>query len=212
MTYKDLMAKLAKSEPLTTEEYQEFEKLVRPAERFNEVSADKHKLESQIKEKDDEIAKLKADITDAQQRVDDELNARLRELSGTNETLASELAELKVTNQRNATLLKVNELARKNELGVVFKNPDYLAYRIEKEGVDLSDAGKVKEFLTGIKDNEPEMCAVPVKGGAGTGGGDSNDGAPAAKPVKDWSDGDRVKYIKEHGYDAYQALKQNEGN
>ena len=137
MTYKELMAKLAKNEALTAEEYQEFEKLVRPAERFNEVSADKHKLESQIKEKDDEIAKLKADITDAQQRVDDELNARLRELSGTNETLASELAELRVTNQRNTTLLKVNELARKNELGVVFKNPDYLAYRIEKDKITV---------------------------------------------------------------------------
>jgi flagellar biosynthesis/type III secretory pathway chaperone len=210
MTYKELMAKLAKSEPLTAEEYQEFEKLTRPAERFNEISNKKNELESQLKAKDDEIAQLKAEVTDAKQRVDDELNTRLGELSGKNETLASELAELRITNQRNETLLKVNELSRKNELGVVFKNPDYLAYRAEKDGVDLNDSEKVKAFLTGIKDNEPEMCAVPVKGGAGTGSGDSSDATKATKPVKDWSDKDKADYITEHGYDAYQSLKQSE--
>lgn len=210
MTYKELMAKLAKGEALTTEEFQEFEKVTRPAERFNEVSNKKSELESQLKLKDDEIAKLQAEITDTKQRVDDELNTRLGELSGKNETLAAELAELRLTNQRNETLLKVNNLARKNELGVVFKNPDYLAYRAEKDGIDLNDSEKVNAFLTGIKDNEPEMCAVPVKSGAGTGSGESSEASATTKPVKDWSVSERTAFIKEHGEKAYTELRRNE--
>lgn len=210
MTYKELLAKIANGEALTPEEYQEFEKSIRPADRFNDISSKKNELESQLKAKEAEIAQLKAEVTDAKQKVDDELNTRLGELSGKNETLASELAELRITNQRNETLLKVNELSRKNELGVVFKNPDYLAYRIEKDGIDLKDATKVKEFLTGIKENEPEMCAVPVKGGAGTGNGESSEASHTAKPVKDWSDSERATFLKENGYEAYQELKKSE--
>ena len=212
MTLAELMAKLAKGEGLTTEEYQELGKLTRPTERFNDVSTEKKNLELQITEKDNEIARLKAEATEAKQKVDDELNARLSELSGKNEDLASELATLRLTNQRNEALLKVNELSRKNELGVVFKNPDYLAYRIEKEGIDLNDAEKVKTFLTGIKENEPEMCAVNVKGGAGTGGGDGTDDTHQsnAKPTSKWSDSEKATFIEENGYEAYQELRKNE--
>lgn len=211
MTYQELMAKLAKGEGLTAEEYQELGKVTRPTERFNEISGKKSELESQLKAKDDEIAKLKAEASEAAQKVDDELNTRLGELSGKNEELATELANLKIANQRNETLLKVNDLARKNELGVVFKNPDYLAYRVEKEGIDLNDAEKVKTFLTGIKDNEPEMCAVPVKSGAGTGNGGSDGGdANTAKPTSKWSDAEKADYIKTNGYDAYQELRKSE--
>ena len=210
MTYQELMAKLAKGEGLTTEEYQELGKVTRPTDRFNEISGKKSELESQLKSKDDEIAKLKAEASEAAQRVDDELNTRLGELSGKNEELATELANLKITNQRNETLLKVNELSRKNELGVVFKNPDYLAYKAEKAGLDLNDAEKVKEFLTEIKDNEPEMCAVPVKGGAGTGSGDSDGGTQTTKPVKEWSTKEQVDYIKEHGQEAFTELRRSE--
>lgn len=210
MTYQELMAKLAKGEGLTTEEYQELGKVTRPTDRFNEISGKKSELESQLKAKDDEIAKLKAEASEAAQKVDDELNTRLGELSGKNEELATELANLKITNQRNETLLKVNELSRKNELGVVFKNPDYLAYKAEKAGLDLNDAEKVKEFLTAIKDNEPEMCAVPVKGGAGTGSGDSDGGTQTTKPVKEWSTKEQVDYIKEHGQEAFTELRRSE--
>ena len=210
MTYQELMAKLAKGEGLTAEEYQELGKVTRPTDRFNEISGKKSELESQLKAKDDEIAKLKAEASEANQKVDDELNARLGELSGKNEELATELANLKITNQRNETLLKVNELSRKNDLGVVFKNPDYLAYKAEKEGLDLNDAEKVKVFLTGIKDNEPEMCAVPVKGGAGTGSGDADGGTQTTKPVKDWSTKEQVDYIKEHGQEAFTELRRSE--
>ena len=210
MTYQELMAKLAKGEGLTAEEYQELGKVTRPTDRFNEISGKKSELESQLKAKDDEIAKLKAEASEAAQRVDDELNTRLGELSGKNEELATELANLKITNQRSETLLKVNELSRKNDLGVVFKNPDYLAYKAEKEGLDLSDAEKVKAFLTGIKDNEPEMCAVPVKSGAGTGSGDSAGGTQTTKPVKDWSSKERTDYIRENGYEAYTELRRSE--
>lgn len=210
MTYQELMAKLAKGEGLTAEEYQELGKVTRPTDRFNEISGKKSELESQLKAKDDEIAKLKAEASEAAQKVDDELNTRLGELSGKNEELATELANLKITNQRNETLLKVNELSRKNDLGVVFKNPDYLAYKAEKEGLDLNDSEKVKEFLTGIKDNEPEMCAVPVKGGAGTGSGDSDGGTQTTKPVKEWSTKEQVDYIKEHGQEAFTELRRSE--
>ncbi len=210
MTYQELMAKLAKGEGLTAEEYQELGKVTRPTDRFNEISGKKSELESQLKAKDDEIAKLKAEASEAAQKVDDELNTRLGELSGKNEELATELANLKITNQRNETLLKVNELSRKNDLGVVFKNPDYLAYKAEKEGLDLNDAEKVKVFLTGIKDNEPEMCAVPVKSGAGTGSGDSDGGTQTTKPVKEWSTKEQVDYIKEHGQEAFTELRRSE--
>lgn len=210
MTYQELMAKLAKGEGLTAEEYQELGKVTRPTDRFNEISGKKSELESQLKAKDDEIANLKAEASEAAQRVDDELNTRLGELSGKNEELATELANLKITNQRNETLLKVNELSRKNDLGVVFKNPDYLAYKAEKEGLDLNDAEKVKVFLTGIKDNEPEMCAVPVKSGAGTGSGDSDTETATTKPVKDWSSKERTDYIRENGYEAYTELRRSE--
>ena len=84
MTYQELMAKLAKGEGLTTEEYQELGKVTRPTDRFNEISGKKSELESQLKAKDDEIAKLKAEASDAAQRVDDELNTLLSELSGKN--------------------------------------------------------------------------------------------------------------------------------
>lgn len=210
MTHQELMAKLAKGEGLTSEEYQELTKLTRPADRFNEISGKKSELESQLKAKDDEIAKLKAEVSEASQKVEDELNTRLGELSGKNEELATELANLRITNQRNETLLKVNELSRKNELGVVFKNPDYLAYRAEKEGLDLNDSEKVKTFLTGIKENEPEMCAVPVVGGAGTGSGEANNTTTTHKPVKDWSIRERTDYIKEHGQEAYTELRRSE--
>lgn len=211
MTYAELMAKLAKGEPLTADEYQELGKVTRPTERFNDVSTKKADAERELKEAKDKIAELEAAVTQAKQETEDAFNVKLGELTGRNEELTSELTELKASNKRNETLLKVNELSRKNELGVVFKNPDYLAYRIEKEGIDLADAEKVKTFLTGIKDNEPEMCAVHVKGGAGGGGGDAGGGAPNNKPVKDWSIAERVKFIKENGEQAYTELRNKEG-
>lgn len=210
MTYAELMAKLAKGEGLTSEEYQELGKVTRPTERFNEVSGKKSDLEKQLKDAEDKIAKLEADVTTAKQTVDDELNTRLGELSGRNEELTAELTELRAAKQRSDTLLKVNELSRKNDLGVVFKNPDYLAYRVEKAGIDLNDSAKVTEFLTGIKDNEPEMCTVPVKSGAGTGGGDPTGATATTKPVKDWSSLERAEYIEKHGYEKYTELRRNE--
>ena len=211
MTYAELMAKLAKGEALTSEEYQELGKVTRPTERFNDLSAKKAEAESELKAAKDKIAELEAAVTQAKQDTEDSFNARLGELTGRNEELTTELTELKASNKRNETLLKVNELSRKNDLGVVFKNPDYLAYRIEKEGIDLADAEKVKTFLTGIKDNEPEMCAVNVKGGTGAGGGDAGANQPSTKPVKDWSISEKVNYIKENGEQAYTELRNKEG-
>jgi predicted nucleic acid-binding Zn-ribbon protein len=211
MTYAELMAKLAKGEPLTADEFQELGKLTRPTERFNDVSAKKADAEKELSDAKNKIAELEAAVTKAKQDTEDSFNERLGELTGRNEELTSELTELRASNKRNETLLKVNELARKNELGVVFKNPDYLAYRIEKDGIDLGDAEKVKTFLTGIKENEPEMCAVPVKGGAGSGGGDAGGSTPTPKAVKDWSLKEKVDFIKENGEAAYTELRNKEG-
>ena len=213
MTYAELMAKLAKGEGLTSEEYQELGKVIRPTERFNEVSGKKAEVERELKEAKDKIAELESAVTTAKQTVDDELNSRLSELSGRNEELTSELTELKASKQRADNMLKVNEIARKNELGVTFKNPEYLAFRAERDGIDLNDAAKVKEFLTGIKDNEPEMCTVPVKGGTGGGVGDgeTNTGGHT-KPVKDWSLTERAKFIHEHGESAYTELRRKESD
>lgn len=210
MTLTEIMAKLAKGEPITNEEYVELGKLTRPTERFNEVSGKKSELENSLKEAQNKIAELEAAVVAAKQTSDDELNTRLGELSGRNEELTTALTKAEADLKQANTLLKVGEISRKNDLGVVFKNPDYLAFRVAKEGIDLNDADKVKAFLTGIKDNEPEMCTVAVKGGAGTGGGDSTGGTQSTKPLNKWSDSEKSAYITENGYDAYVALLKNE--
>ena len=72
MTYAELMSKIKKGEPLTTEEAAELDKLSRPAERFNEVSAKAQKLESDLKAKEKELEQLNAQKLDESQKLQDE--------------------------------------------------------------------------------------------------------------------------------------------
>lgn len=207
MDYKELMTKLKKGEALTQEEVTDLERETRPTSRFNEVSDAKRALESKLKEAEDKAAALAVDASNAQQKVQDEVTAQLRELSGKVEALTSENGELKSSKIQSENLLKVNNLARSNELGVVFKNPDYLAFRIGKDGIDLSNNEQVKAFLTSIKENEPEMCMVQVASGSGSGSGEPAGGNPTmSKPVKDWNIEEKIAYIKENGADAFQQL------
>lgn len=202
MTYKEIMTKLKSGEALTAEEYADLEKESRPAARFNEVSEDKRKAEASLQEANDKIKQLEADALEAQQKVDDQVQAQLRELSGKLETLTAENGELKSAKAQADTLLTVNTLARKNDLGVVIKNPDYLAFCMQRDKVDLNDAEAVKTFLTKFKEESPELCNVEVKSGSGAGGNEPKS-TGSGKPVKDWTPAERVAFIKENGEQAY---------
>ena len=205
MDYKELMAKLKRGEALTPEEVTDFDREFRPTYRFNEVSQKKNELETQIKTLTDGNEKLKNAATEAEQRVQDQVNAQLSELSGKVESLTAENTTLKSKEAETSNLLKFTTLATKNELGVIFKNPDYLVWRAQKDGIDVNDPEKLKGFLSEIKEKEPELCLVPANGGAGSGA------QPPAHtdtkvPVSKWDVSTKVKYIKEHGNDAYLSL------
>ena len=212
MDYKELAAKLKRLEPLTAEEVADFDKEFRPTYRMNEVSQKKAEIETMLKQVEAERDKLKVETTEATQKIQDEVNNQLRELSGKVENLSKENSELKTTKAQSETLLKATMLATKNDLGVIFKNPDYLAYRSSKDGVDLNDTEKVKTFLTALQKTEPELFMVAVKGGAGTGSTSTTTTEHEnAKPVKDWSSTDKVAFIKENGADAYTQKLASEG-
>ena len=212
MDYKELAAKIKRLEPLTAEEVADFDKEFRPTYRMNEVSQKKAEIEAMLKQVEAERDKLKVETTEATQKVQDEVSNQLRELSGKVETLSKENSDLKMTKAQSETLLKATMLATKNDLGVICKNPDYLAYRASKDGVDLNDPEKVKTFLTTLKDTEPELFMVSVKGGAGTGSTSTvNAEHENAKPVKDWSVTEKVAFIKENGADAYTQKLASEG-
>ena len=209
MTYKEIMAKLKNGEALTAEEYADLEKDSRPASRFNEVSEGKRDAEAKLQEANDKIKQLEADALDAKQKVEDAVQSQLRELSGKVETLTAENGELKAAKTQSDTLLAVNNLARKNDLGVVIKNPDYLAFCMQKASIDLNDTEAVKTFLTKFKEESPELCSVELKGGSGSGGGEPKDSNASGKAVKDWTNAERVNYIKENGESAYLELVKN---
>ena len=212
MDYKELTAKIKRLEPLTAEEAADFDKEFRPAYRFNEVSQKKTEMEAMLKQVEAERDKLKVEVTEAAQKVQDEVGIQLRELSGRVETLSKENSDLKGLKAQSDTLLKVTTLATKNDLGVIFKNPDYLAYRVTKDSVDLNDPEKVKTFLTTLKDTEPELCMVTVKGGAGTGSTSTTTTEhETTKPVKDWSSSEKTAFIKENGAEAYIQKLTSEG-
>lgn len=209
MDYKELMAKIKRGEALTQEEIADFDREFRPTYRFNEVSQKKSELESQIKTMTEENEKLKIAATEAEQRVQDQVNAQLSELSGKVETLTAENNELRTKASETSNLLKFTTLATKNELGVIFKNPDYLVWKAQKEGVDVNDPEKLKGFLSEVKEKEPELCLVPVNGGSGS-GNQPPAHAEVKTPVSQWDVATKVKYIKENGNDAYLNLVRNE--
>ncbi len=213
MTYAELMAKLKRGEALTAEEMAEMEKQSRPAERFNEVSAKVQQLEAQLKDKDKEMETLQSQLTDESQRMQDEVQKQLAELSGKVETLAAERDTL--IKERDSALrsVRVREIAQSNETGAVFSDPEYLGFLLDKAQVDVNDAEKVTEALMGFKENMPEMFKVDAKGGSGSGLG--NQGAAQqqkTKPLKEWTDADKARFIEEGGkIEDYAVMIQQEG-
>lgn len=203
MDYKELMAKLTKGEPLTKEEVADFEKEFRPTYRFNEVTQKKNELEAQLKTLTAENETLKTAATEAEQKVQDKVNLQLSELAGRVETLTEENNSLKSAKAETDTLLKFTTLATKNELGVIFKNPDYLAYRAGKAGIDTNDPEKLNAFLSELKEKEPELCLVAAKSGAGTGGQPPAHQEMETKPIREWDTAAKVNFIKEHGQTEY---------
>lgn len=207
MTYEEIVGKLKKGEPLTAEEFIEFGKVTRPADRFNEVSQRAQTAEAVLKQKDEEIEKLKVSGTLETQKLQDQVNLQLRELSGKVETLATQNSELQKAKATTDRLLMVGNIARENVTGALVKNTKYLSSRLEELNVDIADPVKVADAMKILQEKEPEIFMIPVKSGAGVGSASSSGASKPTKPVKDWGSKEKVDYIKEHGVDKYNELR-----
>ena len=208
MTYEELTAKLKRGEPLTEEEFKEFGKVTRPTERFNEVSTEKQQLNEKIKELNTQIENLTAEKVKLSQQNEDAFNERLSELSGKLETLTGDNEKLKQANQRYERLEKVARIANgvcKEVTKAKFKDPDYLAVLFERKGVDIDNEEAVKTALTTLKEEKPEQFLVEVNSGSGSGSDAPNQTGGGDKPDFKTQE-DRVKYIQENGFEAYQKL------
>jgi hypothetical protein len=62
------------------------------------------------------------------------------------------------------------------------------------------------EWLAERQQDRPHWFELSSGGGAHHGGGGGSNGARPTKPVKEWSDTEKVAYIKANGQEAYQAL------
>lgn len=208
MTYEELSAKLKKGEPLTEEEFKEFGKVTRPTERFNEVSAEKQKLNDQIKELNTQIETLNAEKLKLTQQNDDAFNAKLSEITGALETLKGENENLKNANQKYERLQKVSQIANttcKTVANATFKDADYLSVLLERKGVDLTKEEDVKKAILEIKEEKPEQFVVTVNSGSGA-GGEPNNQTSGEKPEFKTQE-ERVDFIAKHGFEEYKKLK-----
>lgn len=205
MSYEDLLAKIKKGEAFTPEDVTEFEKETRPTARFNEVSNKAREAQAQLKAKEDELAKIQAEMTTAKQTMEDQVKEQLSALSGKVETLSTEKEQLSKERSELDYKLKVVGIATKNKAGAIIKNPDYLAYRLKNDGVDIAATEKVDAYIESLKNTEPELFMVAVKSGAGTGQSVNTSTTPA-KHTSQWSDREKVDYIKTNGQDAYMKL------
>lgn len=210
MNYNEILEKLERGEALTPEEVTDLKKESRPSYRLTEEVTKRKELDTQLNALKEENAKLKEEALNAKQKIQDAVNVQLSEMSSQLETISKDNVALKQAKDQFETLLKVTQLATKNEAGVVFKNPDYLAFRMNKEGIDLNDSEKVNTFLNNLKAQEPELCMVAVKGGAGAGIKTDQTQGAVAKSAKDMSISEKTAYIKEHGCDAYMQLLNKE--
>lgn len=197
MTYAQLMAKLKKGEALTNEEVAMLEKVSRPAERFNEVSAKAQKLEADLKAKTKELEDLEANQIDEKQRLEDEVKNQLAELSGKVETLSLDNQKLKEDKAGAERLLKIKDLARDNPTGAIFNDPNYLAYLLDKKEIDLEDDEQVKSTFESLLEKHPEQFNVVAKGGSGSGAGNQThtDASPVIKGRDDFKT--RVELLKQ---------------
>ena len=205
MSYEDLLAKIKKGEAFTAEDVTEFEKETRPTSRFNEVSNKAREFQAQLKAKEDELAKLQAEASAAKQTMEDQIKEQLSALSGKVETLSAEKEQLAKERAELDYKLKVVGIATKNKSGAIIKNPDYLAYRLKNDGVDIAAADKVDAYIENLKNNEPEFM-VAVRSGAGTGQPPNTSQMQTAKHTSLWSDREKVEYIKTNGEAAYMKL------
>jgi DNA repair exonuclease SbcCD ATPase subunit len=207
MTYEELTAKLKRGEPLTEEEFKEFGKITRPTERFNEVSAEKQKLNDTIKELNTQIENLNAEKVKLTQQNDDAFNAKLAEMTGRLETLTGENENLKQSNSRYERLEKVARIANglcKEATKSTFKDTDYLSVLLERKGVDIDKDEDVKKALLELKDEKPEQFVVAVTSGSGTGSGAPNQASGEKPELKTLEE--RAAYIEKNGFEAYQNL------
>ena len=207
MTYEELSNKLKKGEALTEEEFKEFGKITRPTERFNEVSADKQKLNDQIKELNMQIENLNAEKLKLTQQNEDAFNAKLSEITGALETLKGENENLKNANQKYERLQKVSQIANttcKTVANATFKDADYLSVLLERKGVDLTKEEDVKKAILELKEEKPEQFVVTVNSGSGAGGEPNNQGSDEKPTFKNQEE--RVDYISKHGFEEYQKL------
>lgn len=215
MTYKELMAKLKKGEALTAEEMADMERESRPAERYNEVAAEKSDLAAKVASLGTENAQLKVDITTAGQLKDDEYAEKLRKEIGAREDLAKENAQLKEfrdTAIRTSKVRQIAEIDCRTHAQARFKDPDYLDLLLSKRGVDLEDSEAVKAALIALKAERPEQFVVEVNTGASDdSSGDTNKQTkPAAndkhKSKTEMTADERAEFVREYGLDEYQKL------
>lgn len=209
MTYSELMAKLKTGGALTPEEVTELQKVSRPVDRFNEVTAERDTLKEAVKNLTDKTAALEVEKTNARQIVEDEFKTKLAALSGDNEVLKRDNEDLKKFKSDTEKMNVITNIANVDSVahvGARFKDADYLALLLSKRGVDVTKPEDVKTALTAIKAEKPEQFVVVVDGGAG---GDTSKNK--SKTVQDGSDGkvefktpdERSAYIEKHGFEEY---------
>ncbi len=199
MTYAKLMAKLKRGEALTAEEVAALEKESRPAERFNEVSAKAQKFEADLKAKEKEFEELSNKQLDEAQRLQDEVNKQLAELSGKVETLSANNQELQKQAESAQRAIRVRDLANTNPTGAIFNDPKYLGFLLSEQEVDLDNEEQVKSVFETLKETHPEQFKVPVTGGSGAGQGNQTGGKQAPKSIAYDDFAARKKFIDEGG-------------
>lgn len=210
MGYNELMAKLAEGKPLTADEVSELQRETRPATRFNEVCSERDSLKSAITAKDTEIATLKTASADEKIKIQDEVNSQLKILSGKVEDLTKENQNLTSKVGEADFKSKVSEIAKNNASGAEFTDAHYLSVLIKEANLDVTKQPEVDAFMKALKEKKDYLFSVPVVGGTGThsktqaGGADSATVPEFSKMTMEA----KVAYLKEHGEEAYNKLKQ----
>lgn len=209
MAYNELMAKLAEGKPLNSDEVAELQRETRPASRFNDVCAERDTLKSTITAKETEIATLKTATADEKIRIQDEVNSQLKILSGKVEDLTKENQTLSSKLGESDFKSKVADIAKNNASGAEFNDPHYLSVLMKESNLDITKQPEVDAFMKTLKEKKDYLFSVQVTGGAGAHIKPSGDGnvANTPDPAK-MTRAEKAKYIKEHGEEAYNKLKQ----
>lgn len=177
MKIKEILAKVAKGEELSTEEkkflaeYEEpsedgripKERLDREIAKRNDAEkklADAQKAADEAKAKLDDLESKGLSATDKQtkefQKQLDAMTKKVETLTAEKEATVTELAQTKF---RTA----VSELAAKNG----FLDADYLGFVLSGRKVDVTDAKAVDAVVGDLKKSHAAMFKAPVAGGSG---------------------------------------------